>query len=85
MKFYRTADKMSVSAIPRPGFEEVVTDADSAMAMLRAQRNALLKESDFLMLPDVPADDDALTKYRQALRDLPATTDPLNPVWPEKP
>lgn len=52
---------------------------------LRRERNRLLAETDWWVLPDRTATDEQLA-YRQALRDLPANTaDPANPVWPTKP
>jgi hypothetical protein len=52
---------------------------------LRAKRNELLTETDYLALADATLTDEMRT-YRQALRDLPANTvDPANPVWPVKP
>ena len=56
-----------------------------AMTALRAERDRLLTETDWWVLPDRTASAEQLA-YRQALRDLPATTsDPANPVWPSKP
>jgi len=55
------------------------------MAALRAKRNQLLAETDYLALSDATLTEDMRT-YRQALRDLPAnTSDPANPTWPVKP
>ena len=52
---------------------------------LRAVRNRLLAETDYLALADATLTDEMRT-YRQALRDLPANTaDPANPIWPTKP
>ena len=52
---------------------------------LRAKRNQLLAETDYLALADHTLSAD-MTAYRQALRNLPAnTTDVANPVWPTKP
>ena len=52
---------------------------------LRAERNRLLAETDYLALADATLTDE-MRAYRQALRDLPANTaDPANPVWPVKP
>lgn len=52
---------------------------------LRAERNRLLAETDYLALADATLTDEMRT-YRQALRDLPANTaDLANPVWPTKP
>lgn len=65
--------------------------ADEAMPKLRRRRDELLRESDSSVLPDRWAAMSTETQtawavYRQALRDLPATTaDALNPVWPTKP
>jgi hypothetical protein len=42
------------------------------MANLRAKRNNLLKETDYYALSDVTMTD-AMTTYRQELRDLPGT------------
>jgi hypothetical protein len=56
------------------------------MEQLRAKRDQLLTETDYLGLPDLGGFSAEMTAYRQALRDLPAnTTDPANPVWPTKP
>jgi hypothetical protein len=56
---------------------------------LRNQRDALLMMSDRRMLWDSPltdAEKEEWATYRQALRDLPAsTTDPANPTWPTPP
>ena len=55
------------------------------MAALRAKRNKLLSETDYLALSDVTLSTE-MAEYRQALRDLPAnTSDPANPTWPVKP
>ena len=45
---------------------------DRAMANLRSKRNSLLKETDHYGLSDVTITD-AMTTYRQELRDLPGT------------
>jgi hypothetical protein len=58
---------------------------EQPLVELRAKRNKLLTETDYLALSDVTMSDD-MAAYRQALRDLPANTeDPANPVWPTKP
>ena len=50
------------------------------MADLRKIRNRLLAGSDHKILPDVSQDAEAWKKYRQELRDLPATAeaDPMS-------
>jgi len=57
-----------------------------ALTQLRLKRDQLLAECDYIMMPDYPmADKSAWVQYRQALRDLPSSADPLNPIWPSKP
>ena len=53
----------------------------------RTQRDALLVESDWAVLPDAPvADEQAWKDYRQALRDVPQQTGfPTDIDWPTKP
>lgn len=59
-----------------------------ALADLRNKRNRLLAETDFYGYSDVTMSD-AMTTYRQALRDLPdglTTVDDCESVtWPTKP
>ena len=76
------SDKMSAIDAAAPGIE------------LRKQRDARLAETDFYALSDVTMSDDMKT-YRQALRDLPASSDGKNATlkdgvlenvkWPQKP
>lgn len=58
-------------------------------AQARAKRDRLLAETDYLMMPDYPADKDikaAVQKYRTALRDITGQADfPAAIEWPEKP
>ena len=57
--------------------------------VLREQRNKKLTESDFSMLLDYHLsreNEEEWEVYRQALRDIPSTTeDPETPIWPEQP
>ena len=59
-----------------------------ALEELRTKRNRLLAETDYLALSDVTLTD-AMTTYRQALRDLPSGKDTVekceNATWPTKP
>ena len=72
--------------------EEEPTDEQLEVALYRAnwdevrkRRNVLLEETDFYALSDVTMSDEMRT-YRQALRDLPASTEnSVDVVWPEKP
>ena len=69
-------------------------DAAAPLKELRLQRNAKLAETDFHALSDVTMADNMKT-YRQALRDLPASSDGKNATlkdgvlenvkWPLKP
>ena len=69
-------------------------DAAAPMKELRIQRNAKLAETDFHALSDVTMADNMKT-YRQALRDLPASSGGKdatlkdgvleNVTWPQKP
>lgn len=55
---------------------------EDAMAMLRAERDALLTASDWMVLPDrTPTD--AQLAYRQALRDLPSDYPNAYKTWDE--
>ena len=53
---------------------------------IRQDRTQLLKDTDYAALPDSPAISDAMTAYRKALRDLPASkSNPDEIVFPSKP
>lgn len=52
-------------------------EAELAMAALRKERNNRLTASDYAMFPDVQVHKEAWAAYRQALRDLPETANPL--------
>lgn len=58
-------------------------------AMARAERDRLITQTDYLLMPDYPISEDDLiaTKmYRQALRDVPAQPGfPVDIEWPQKP
>lgn len=66
---------------------QAMVDADAAAAV-RSRRDGLLAETDFYALSDVTMTD-AMTTYRQALRDITAHSNfPHNLTdddWPEKP
>lgn len=52
----------------------------------RTERNILLAETDYAVLPDSPEMSDAMKTYRQALRDVPAQSGfPTDINWPTKP
>lgn len=61
-------------------------DAAAARATVRAERDALLRASDWTQLPDIPASTRAAwAPYRQALRDITGQADPFSVVWPVAP
>ena len=72
------------------GFDkgELKTDAEYA-SEARAKRDALLAETDFMLMPDYPLSEAkraAVAAYRQALRDVPAQAGfPRQIDWPVKP
>jgi hypothetical protein len=54
--------------------------------IVRAERDAKLKESDWTQLSDAPVDKEAWAVYRQALRDVPQQEGfPHSVTWPEQP
>ena len=59
------------------------TDAEK-LSEVRTKRNDLLLETDYFALSDVTMSSD-MTTYRQKLRDLPATVDLTDIVYPTKP
>lgn len=59
---------------------------EESWEVLRKERDILLSSSDWTQVADAPVNQLVWAEYRQALRDLPQnTTDPANPVWPQKP
>jgi len=53
---------------------------------IRQQRDLLLKETDWMVLPDSSYDTQALRTYRQSLRDITSQeTFPNEVVWPTLP
>ena len=59
-------------------------------SFIRQERNILLDQTDKYIVADYPHPTPEAKQrwldYRQALRDLPSTTeDPANPVWPVQP
>lgn len=81
--------------VPKPSLDEFKTKYNDLryrvipFEELRKRRNMKLNECDWIVGNDSPISSDKIQEwrtYRQALRDLPSTTeDPLNPVWPSTP
>lgn len=68
--------------------EKAADDLPYLLPNLRSRRDALLSQCDWTQAIDAPLSDaqkQAWRDYRQLLRDLPSTTDPANPVWPNRP
>ena len=77
---------------PKGDFDEKVSNFMNSINILtlRKQRNRFLDQSDKYVTVDfphaTPEKKQEWLDYRQALRDLPTTTeDPANPVWPVAP
>ena len=71
---------------------EAVIRNDNVLEILRLKRDALLKESDWTLMPDSPLSDAKKTEwatYRQALRDLPNNNNDITSIddveFPNKP
>jgi len=73
-------------ALPPAPYVEPAPDLELMASAARDQRDALMRDTDWMVLPDSPlsADDrDKVLAYRQALRDVPAQTGfPVDIVWP---
>ena len=90
---YKEIDPDPVTDVDKQRFngegdiEFFVPAVDPEIAKLKFinSRNKKLLDSDWTQLPDAPVDKEAWAEYRQKLRDLPETTDPLNIVWPDRP
>ena len=63
--------------------------AEPLAKSLRAKRDALLAQTDYLLMPDYPIEPErkeAMETYRQALRDVPEQEGwPFSVDWPEAP
>jgi len=71
------AEAFEASRAPDPG--RIAAEA-------RQERDRLLSETDWTMMPDAPVDQQAWRDYRQALRDVPKQPGfPHEIDWPERP
>jgi len=90
MKKYVNGELVDMSAeevASRQAEEQAWADgqANRDLADLRTERNRLLAETDFYGNSDVTMSD-AMTTYRQALRDITSSATSLDDVtWPTKP
>ena len=61
-------------------------EQDEKAKNIRLERNQLLKDTDYAVLPDSGHDTPEIRTYRQALRDITSQeTFPDSVVWPTKP
>jgi len=61
-------------------------EQDQKAAAIRQERNQLLKDTDYAVLPDSGHDTPEIRAYRQALRDITEqNTFPDSVTWPTKP
>ena len=66
--------------------EAAVKEREIEAVKQRTERNILLAETDYAALSDTPEMSDAMTTYRQALRDVPSQEGfPSDITWPTKP
>jgi len=80
-------DMTSEEISAREAEEQAWADGQAARNLeeLRTERNSLLAETDFYGNSDVTMSD-AMTTYRQALRDITSSATSLDDVtWPTKP
>lgn len=70
-------------------FETEWNKLENVELRARNQRNSLLLETDYILMPDYPINEEQRAMwvtYRQALRDLPEQENwPYDIIWPEKP
>ncbi len=79
------ADGTVISSVEQLPDVTIVSNDKTPSELLREDRNAALIASDWTQLPNGPLSDAKVQEwatYRQALRDLLAST---NPVWPTPP
>ena len=85
---YDDGEFVSVVQVADMSAEEIQAAKDSAMAQLRATRNALLLACDWTQIADctIPKKTEWAT-YRQTLRDFPSTVSDarLTITWPHNP
>lgn len=73
-------------ALPPAPYVDPAHDLDEMAAEARDRRDALMRETDWMVLSDSPlsdADREKVLAYRQALRDVPAQPGfPVDIAWP---
>jgi hypothetical protein len=64
--------------------DELKTRVDTQWAVIRSQRNQMLKDTDWTQVADAPVDNLTWAIYRQELRDITTQDDPFNITWPKE-
>jgi hypothetical protein len=62
--------------------EELQGQINTQWAVIRNQRNQMLKDTDWTQVADAPVDKVKWATYRQALRDITTQANPFNITWP---
>jgi hypothetical protein len=74
---------------PFDGYPDIPPEPEEQKRLIRAERDGLLRETDYAVMPDYPISDSdlkAVKEYRQALRDVPQQSGfPDSVEWPAKP
>jgi hypothetical protein len=64
--------------------DELKARVDTQWAVIRSQRNQMLKDTDWTQVADAPVDNLTWAIYRQELRDITLQADPFNITWPKE-
>ena len=78
-------DNIATAQAEKDAIVAMQPTTDEKWVTIRSKRDALLHETDWAALADSPAISDAMTKYRQDLRDVPTQSDVDSITWPDKP
>jgi len=64
--------------------DELKSRVDTQWAVIRNQRNQMLKDTDWTQVADAPVDNLTWAIYRQELRDITTQANPFNITWPKE-
>ena len=92
-EYQETASETSALAVGTIGESSATSPSEPAAPTapppeqtVRWQRDAMLQETDWMILSDSPTPSQDWLDYRQALRDVPTQSGfPENVIWPTKP
>ena len=83
---FTTADFPNAPVPEKPDYNPDQRAREQEASEVRAQRDALLAETDWTQVSDAPVNAQAWADYRQALRDVPEQPGfPGDIEWPAKP